>query len=442
MFNITRRGTLGLGAGAVAAGLGGQAWGQSIPTANATAPRLPPENGATLRILRPARFVEPDEVIFRENTQRFTQQTGVQVRVDFVGWEDLRPQTAVIANTGQGPDVVIGWPDDPHIFADKLVEVSDIAEYLGQKYGGWMNYARVIGRRQGSNNWLAIPFGGSGGPLIYRISALREAGFDSVPTDLPGFLRLCQALRRINKPSGFALGNAVGDGNAFANWMLWSHGAYIVDENGRVAINRPETIAALRYVRELYQTFVPGTISWLDPSNNRAYISQEVWLTQNGVSLYYAAKNDPNTRAVAEDTNHADLPRGQATSPPNAPLAISGMLFRHSRFPNAAKEYLRFMMEAEQYDRWLTGSSGYWAHPLRAYGESSVWRSDPKIMVFKDTMDREFWNGYRGPLSQASGSVTAEYITVQMLASVASGQAQPEDAARDAERRIRRFYRS
>lgn len=435
MFNITRREVLGYGAAALAVG------GAGIPTARAQAPNLPIENGATLRVLRPARFVEPDEVLFRENTQRFTQATGVQVRVDFVGWEDLRPQTAVTANTGAGPDVVIGWPDDPHIFADKLIEISDVAEYLGQKYGGWMTYARVIGRKQGTNNWLAVPFGGSGGPLIYRQSAVREAGFESVPTDLPGFLRLCQALRRNNKPPGFALGNAVGDGNAFSNWMLWAHGGYLVDEQGRVAINRRETIEALRYVRELYQTFVPGTISWLDPSNNRAYAAGECWLTQNGVSLYFALKNDPNTRSVAEDTNHTDLPRGVAPSPPNAPLAISGMVFRHTRFPNAAKEYIRFMMEREQYDRWLVGSSGYWAHPLQAYGESEVWKSDPKILVFKETMNREFWNGYKGPLSQASGSVTAEYILVQMFASAASGQASPEDAAREAERRTRRFYR-
>jgi len=436
MFNITRREVLGYGAAALTAGSFGH-----IPVARAQAPRLPIEDGATLRVLRPARFVEPDEVIFRENTQKFTQATGVNVRVDFVGWEDLRPQTAVTANTGAGPDVVIGWPDDPHIFADKLVEVSDIAEYLGQRYGGWMRYAQVVGKRYGTDNWLAVPFGGSGGPLIYRISALREAGFNSIPTDLPDFLRLCQALKQANKPAGFALGNAVGDGNAFCSWMLWSHGGFLVDENNRVAINSPQTIAALNYVRELYQTFVPGTISWLDPSNNRAYSAGECWLTQNGVSLYFTLKKDPAMQAIAEDTNHAELPRGQAPSPPNAPLAISGMVFRHTRFPNAAKEYIRFMMEREQYEPWLTGSSGYWAHPLRAYGESEVWKSDPKIEVFKSTMDREFWNGYKGPLSQASGSVTAEYILVQMFASAASGQATPENAARDAERRARRFYR-
>jgi multiple sugar transport system substrate-binding protein len=35
------------------------------------------------------RFVQPDEDVFRTNAKRFTEQTGVEVKVDFVGWEDI-----------------------------------------------------------------------------------------------------------------------------------------------------------------------------------------------------------------------------------------------------------------------------------------------------------------------------------------------------------------
>ena len=56
-------------------------------------------------------------------------------------------------------------------------------------------------------------------------------------------------------------------------------------------------------------------------------------------------------------------------------------------------------------------------------------------------MDTPFYNGYRGPISEASGAATAEYILVQMCAAVASGQSTPEQAARDAERRARRYFR-
>ena len=56
-------------------------------------------------------------------------------------------------------------------------------------------------------------------------------------------------------------------------------------------------------------------------------------------------------------------------------------------------------------------------------------------------MNNQFWRGYKGPITQASGTVAAEYILVQMYASVASGQATPEAAAREAERRARRYFR-
>ncbi|SDB72411.1 ABC transporter substrate-binding protein [Belnapia rosea] len=438
MHDLTRRATFALGAAALA----GPAFGQSaIPRRDVTPPRLPPEQGASLRIIRPARFVEPDEVIFRRNAQAFQDRYNIPVRVDFVGWEDIRPQTAVVANTGSGPDIVIGWADDPHIYEDKVVEVSDIAEYLGQRYGGWMFLAEKYGKKDRSQTWLGLPIGGNIGPANYRLSALKQAGFDAIPQDHANFLKLCQALRQAGKPAGFALGNAVGDGNGFANWLLWSHGAMLVDEDGKVAINSRETVNALTYLKELYPTFINGTLSWSDTSNNRAFSAQEIWLTANGVSLYFAVKNDPNTRAIAEDMDHALMPRGLASAPPHSATVMNAMVFRHTRYPNAAKAFLAFMMEAEQYDPWLLGCLGYWAHPLNAYKQSAVWTSDPKLAVFADTMNMPFWSGYRGPISLASGAVAADYVLIQMCASVASGQATPEAAAREAERRARRHYR-
>ena len=440
-YIITRRDTLRLAAGgAAAAALIGQADAQ-VPRVDAAAPKLPIENGATLRILRPARFVEPDEVIFRANTAKFQQATGVQARVDFVGWEDIRQQTAVASNTGTGPDIVLGWAEDPHTYADKLIDLTDLAEYLGKRYGGWTFLGDKYGKKVGTNNWIGIPFGGSTGPIVYRKSALKEAGFDKIPNDHGEFLKLCQALKKANKPSGFALGNAVGDGNGFANWLVWSHGGFMVDEGGKVAINSKETIAALNYLKDLYATFIPGTLAWGDVSNNRAYAANEVWLTANGVSMYFALKNDPATRPIAEDTDHAPLPFGLVGKAPQSSLILNGMVFSHSKFPNAAKAYLQFMMEAEQYDPWLTGCLGYWSHTLRSYGKSAVWDSDPKLEVYRNGTDNQFWSGYKGPVTQAASTVAAEYVMIQMCASVASGQATPEEAAREAERRARRYYR-
>ena len=430
-------------AGLAAAGLLGHRAHAAVPIADVPPLDLPIEKGASLRVLRPSKFVDPDEVIFRENTKRFADATGVQIRVDFAAWEDLRPQTAVTANTGAGPDVVVGWTDDPHIYAEKVLDLTDVATYLGKKYGGWSPLAERYGKRHKTDQWIAIPMGGSGGPAIYRVNWLKEAGFDTFPTTMDGFLDMCRKLKKNGHPAGYALGHAVGDANSFCHWLVWAFGGTMVNEENRVTINSKETVEALKFAKALYETFIPGTNSWLDPSNNKALLAGEIGATQNGVSLYFSAKNskEPAIAAMAADLNHARMPIGPVGRSTEAALAINAMAFKHTKAPNAAKAYLAFMMEAPQYDHWLTDSFGYWSQPLRAYAQSDVWKNDPKIAVFKDTMEQSLWLAYPGPITEASGAVAADYVMVDMVAGAATGDSTPQDAAKEAERRAKRYYR-
>jgi multiple sugar transport system substrate-binding protein len=449
MAGLTRRDTLLTGAtaliGATALPLiGVRAADLDVPTADVKDPGFKIETGATLRVLRPAKFVDPDEVLFRANSKKFTEQTGVEVRVDFVGWEDMRPQTAVAANTGAGPDIIVGFGADPQIYAEKLLPMDDLAAYLGAKYGGWHQLALLYSRRWGTDQWLAIPMGGSGGASVYRMSWLKEAGYDRIPDDHAGFLAMAEKLNKIGHPIGFALGHAVGDGNGFADWLLWSFGAALTDETGKVSLDSRETIAALNYAKELYPHMIGGTLSWGDPSNNKAYASGDISLTSNGVSIYYVAKNspDPKLQAIAADTNHQLAPLGLAKRTPQSSLVVNAMAFKHTKYPNACKEYLRFMMEAPQYAPWLAGCLGYWSNSLKAYGKMAFWNADPKLKPYIDTMDTPYYESYSGPITAASSAVTANYTLVDMFASVATGNATPEAAVKQAARQAARYLKA
>src|ERR1700716_2926613 len=93
-------------------------------------------------MLRPVRFVKADEDVFRANAAKFHEKMGIEVKDDFVGWEDINQQPAVTSNSGAGPDIIIGFTDAPHIYADKLIELTDVAAYLGKRYGGGVVLAR------------------------------------------------------------------------------------------------------------------------------------------------------------------------------------------------------------------------------------------------------------------------------------------------------------
>jgi multiple sugar transport system substrate-binding protein len=448
MAGLTRRDTLLSGTTALIGAatlplIGARAADLDVPTADVKSPGFKIESGATLRVLRPAKFVAPDEELFRANTKKFTEQTGVPVRVDFVSWEDMRPQTAVAANTGAGPDIIVGFGSDPQIYANKLIPMNDLADYLGKKYGGWHQLALLYSRRWGTTEWLAIPMGGSGAASVYRMSWLKEAGYDAIPNDHAGFLAMATKLKQANHPIGFALGHAVGDGNGFADWLLWSHGAALTDEKGKVSLDSKETIAALNYAKELYPQMIGGTLSWGDPSNNKAFAAGDISLTFNGVSIYYVAKNssDPKLQAIAADTNHQAPPLGLAKKSPQSSLVVNAMAFKHTKYPNACKEYLRFMMEAPQYAPWLAGCLGYWSNSLKAYGKMAFWDADPKLKPFIDSMDTPYYDSYKGPISAASSAVAANYTLVDMFASVATGNATPEAAVKQAARQAARYLK-
>jgi multiple sugar transport system substrate-binding protein len=185
---LTRRHTIGLAAGlAVGSSLGARA---AVMPADVPQPKLPIEPGAKLRVLRPAKFVDPDEAIFTANAKKWGEQAGVEIRVDYLAWDNMPAQTAVVANTGAGPDIVLGFGPDAQIYADKLIELTDVAEYLGAKYGGWYPLSTLFGRAWKKDNWLGIPMGGTTGPANYRVSWCKEAGFDAIPNDLAKFLDL------------------------------------------------------------------------------------------------------------------------------------------------------------------------------------------------------------------------------------------------------------
>jgi multiple sugar transport system substrate-binding protein len=275
-----------------------------------------PEPGATLRLLRWSPFVQGDEDAWLANTKRFTDATGVQVRVDKESWEDIRPKAAVAANVGSGPDLMLVWFDDAHQYPDKLLDVTDIGEYLGAKYGGWYDGPKGYATRDGK--FIGLPVAAIGNAIVYRDSWVKEAGFSEFPKDTAGFLELCKALQKIGHPAGFTHGHGVGDGNNYAHWLLWSHGGKMVDESGKVVINSPETMKSLEYAMELYKTFIPGTESWLDVNNNRAFLAGELGVIANGISAYRTAQinkdNDPKLTEIAKDIRTTNLPIGPVGS--------------------------------------------------------------------------------------------------------------------------------
>ena len=405
------------------------AWAQTAP--------WKPEKGAKLNVLRWKRFVEAEDQAFMAMVAAFTKATGTQINVTNESFEDVQPKASVAANTGQGLDMVWGLYSLPHLFPAKCLDVSDVADYLGKKYGGWAASAEPYGKSKGK--WISIPVAVTGGLMNYRISSMEKAGFKEFPKDTAGFLELCKALKKNNTPAGFALGHASGDANTWLHWALWAHGGNVVDKSDKVVINSPETAKALEYVKALYETFIPGTAAWNDASNNKAFIAGDLHLTSNGISIYVAAKKDKPD--IAADMNHAYMPIGPVGKPTELHLAFPILTFNFTKFPQACKAFAAFMQEAENFNPWIQGAQGYLSPFLKAYDANPVWTADPKTTPYRDVAKRSLTPAGLGTLGEKAAAAIADFIVVDMFANFATGREDVKGAIALAERAAKRLYR-
>jgi multiple sugar transport system substrate-binding protein len=427
MTLLTRRtlvkGSTALAATGALAGSGltewAKAWAQTAP--------WKPEKGAQLSMLRWKYFVQSEDESFVALLDAFTKATGVKVSVTRESYEDIPPK----ASSGRKlptPDrtcsgSVLAAPPVPRNAS------TDAAwpPYLGKKYGGWVPTAETYGKS--GNKWIDIPVCFGGNMLNYRIEASKKAGFSKFPETNDAFLEYTKAMKANNTTGGFALGHASGDGNAWVHWCLWSNGGNVVDKNDKVILNSPETVKALEYAKQLYDNMIPGVAAWNDAFNNKAFLAGEISWTNNGISIYAAAKKDPTKKEIAEDMDHALWPVGPIGRPTEFHVCypILAMTIRNIRSP-ALMAFLprpTITTPGWRLRRHLT-------HPLNAYTESGLdVRSQNTIFGEARTVDCG-----RPRLDRREGGGGARDFIVRHVANVCGRETPKGDQDRRAVQRL------
>ena len=185
MTLFTRRDALQVGAGALAGTtmLGSGSLRAQIAVKDVAPPKFEIEDGASLRVLRPVQ-VRPGrrDAVPREQQEVHRADRRRRSPSPARAGRTCGPKTATAAAIGSGPDIVCAWSDDPHKFEAQCVDLTDLATYLGEKYGGWWPIVEKYGKSQTTGKWIAMPIGGSGNRFVYRKSWVNEAGYETVPT--------------------------------------------------------------------------------------------------------------------------------------------------------------------------------------------------------------------------------------------------------------------
>src|ERR1700692_3930801 len=89
------------------------------------------------------------------------------------------PMTTSSARRRSRPTPGRGLYTLPSLVPNKCTDMTDVADYLGKKCGGWTQSGEAYGKLDGK--WIGIPVAATGGLVNYRISAMEKAGFKTFP---------------------------------------------------------------------------------------------------------------------------------------------------------------------------------------------------------------------------------------------------------------------
>jgi len=425
------------GGGAAATGLAGI-------LASGRAPAY--AQGTTLHIVRWNDFIPEADVELRRQAPEASKALGAEVRFEFINGNDLQPRITAAIQSGSGADIIMMLWNWPHLYAAGLVDVSDVAEGIGKAQGGYYDVFNLTARVGG--RWLAVPHGVVGNAVAYRRSWFEEIGLKEFPKTWDQYREAGKKLKAKGRPIGQALGHSFGDPPTFAYPLMWDYGGAEVDQTGKkVVINSKGTLDSVKFLQAFWKDACDeGGLAWDDTNNNRAFHAGEISATLNGASIYIVAKRqkdkikDEKGQPLYLDIEHAGLmpagPAGQFA----LYVPFQHAVMKYSKNQKLAKDFLRWLHQKENYERWFVVNEGYNVGPTLTWEEHPMWgKIDKPLQVFRRAVRQARMLGYAGPPSAQATEAYTKYIIVDMYAKAASGT-KAEDAVAWAESELKKIY--
>ena len=145
-----------------------------------------------------------------------------------------------------------------------------------------------------------------------------------------------------------------------------------MDKDGKtVVLDKKGTLEALKLNTAMWKEAMDeGGLSWDDASNNRAFLAGSISVTGNSPSIYPVARGRvPGCLQGYEPRAHAE----RAGRPVYQLPTTSVMVMKHSKEQKLAKEFIKWFMAKERYEKWFDTADTFAIPPTKMWYDHPVW---------------------------------------------------------------------
>ena len=357
--------------------------------------------------------------------QRFTRDTGIKLRIDYIAHPQQPAKYAAEVQTQAGHDLLEMRMHFPWLYEPQLTDVSDLVAELEKKHGKTLSSGYEAAHVNGV--WRAVPMYHGLFVPTYREDLFKRAGL-KVPDTWEELYTVGKELKKMGNPVGIPISQNY-DSISTAGPVLWSFGGMEVDRDGKtVRINSPATEQMVEWYKKMYRDCMePEVLSWTDASNNESLQQGKAGWIHNPVSAYIVAKQRKLPTADLIN-HHRSLGGPGGRHETDVPRSIG--IWKFSKHVEPAKEWVRYLLgKREVYDEWIMSADAFNLPIYERLQDHPVLRTDPKYAALGAPGVQYHLYGWPAPPTDRIQLITNSFIVPNMLAKAVTGTPNKEAIA-------------
>jgi multiple sugar transport system substrate-binding protein len=391
----------------------------------------PARAARTLRIMQWHHFVLSYDNWFHDTyVKEWGQANDVEVVVDRVAFPSLPLRAEAEAAAKKGHDLFM-FTSPPAIFEDDVIDHGEIYQECERKFGKPIDLAIRSTYNPKTKKYFGFADSYVPDPVNYRKDLWDSVGV--APTTWDDILRGGRLIKQKHGiPIGIGLSPEIDTGMAMRA-ILYSFGGSEQDANGNLALKSKQSLAALRFVKALYQdAMTPEVLTWDSASNNNAMLAGSASLALNAISLTRTGENQQ--LPVTDRILLARAARGPARAVGLPHMMNFYVIWKFASNVADAKKFLvdyignfRHGFAAGRYYNFPT-------FPATVPDLKKQLASDPKAhptnkyAVLDDVLAWTENVGYPGHANAAVDEIFNDWVLNEMFARAATGAETPERA--------------
>lgn len=339
------------------------------------------------------------EPYWQDLISRFEEaNSGYQVELQVINWNDIDQQVATLISTGQQPDL-LNINKFAEYAADGLIyEAADVVseETIGDMLPTFIENASVDGTQYG------IPFIASARLFFYNESLFEEAGISEPPTTWDELRDAAEQIQALGD-GVVGYGLPLGPEESQAEFQMWANGngGHWVDDSGEWTIDSPENVETLQWLGD--NLVEPGLTQPNPASTNRTDLFS--LFAQGNVGMLNGAVFLPG---IIDEQNpeleYGIAPIPSADGDQSSTLGVQDylMAFQNEGNEEAVRLFLDFFYAEDNYTEFIT-QEGFL--PVTQSGSDAL-SEDERLQPFIEALpDAQFYPTTKPAWSTVDGLV-------------------------------------